>query len=155
MNIDYTIDNYRFTTRCSAIIYNKEKNKILLCKGEDRDYYMLPGGRTQMFENSKNCIKREIKEELGYEINFSLLSIEENYVIRNDIKITQYCFCFEGIYEGIVEQDEFKCLDNDWQIFKWVNINEIDKYNIVPKNSIDLIKNKNNGIIHLIEYGNE
>ena len=41
MNLDFTKDNYRFNARVSAIILNKEKNKILLFKIEDgRDYFL-------------------------------------------------------------------------------------------------------------------
>lgn len=40
MNIDFERDNYKFNARVSAIILNKEKNKILLFKIEDgRDYF--------------------------------------------------------------------------------------------------------------------
>ena len=66
MNIDFEKDNYRFNARASAIILNKEKNKILLFKVEDgRDYFLLPGGRIELYEDSLTAIKREVMEELG------------------------------------------------------------------------------------------
>ena len=66
MNIDFVDDNYRFNARSSAIIYNRDKTMVLLFSvGDDRDFYMLPGGRINYFENSKDAIIREIKEELG------------------------------------------------------------------------------------------
>lgn len=40
MEIDFIKDSYRFTTRASAIIFNKDKTKVLLFKVEDgRDYF--------------------------------------------------------------------------------------------------------------------
>ena len=151
MNIDYENNGYRFTTRSSAVIFSKDKTKVLLCRGEDRDYYMLPGGRIEMYEDSKSAIVREIEEELGYQVDFKLNSIQENFIERDNIKITQYCFCYEGIYEGEVNNEEFTCIDNPWQLFKWININEMDNYKIVPHSTKSLISNKHNGIKHIIE----
>lgn len=94
MNVDFVKDDYRFNVRASAIILNDKKDKILLFKIEDgRDYFLLPGGRIELYEDSLTAIKREIKEELNYDINFTLCSIQENFVIKEDIKITQYNFC--------------------------------------------------------------
>lgn len=65
MNLDFTKENYRFNARVSAIIYNKDKTKVLLFKINDgRDFYMLPGGRIELNEDSKTAISREINEEL-------------------------------------------------------------------------------------------
>lgn len=44
MNLDFEIDNIRFNARVSAIIYNKDKTKVLLFKIVDRDYFMILGG---------------------------------------------------------------------------------------------------------------
>ena len=65
MNVNYINKDYQFNLRTSAIIFNKDKNKILLFKVNDRNFYLLLGGRTNEFESSSNAIKREIKEELG------------------------------------------------------------------------------------------
>lgn len=64
MDIDIENNNKRFNARVSTIIYNKDKTKILLFKRKDRDFYMLPGGRINYFEDSLNVIKREIKQEI-------------------------------------------------------------------------------------------
>ena len=49
MNIDFKKNNYEFNARVSAIIYNKDKTKVLLFKVEDgRDYFLLPGGRIEL-----------------------------------------------------------------------------------------------------------
>ncbi len=70
MNIDFEQDNYRFNARASAIILNEDKNKILLFKVEDgRDYFLLPGGRIEFFEDSLTAIKREVMGELGYSMD--------------------------------------------------------------------------------------
>ena len=87
MNLDYKIANNRFNARVSSIIYNKDKTKILLFKMKDRDFYMLPGGRIEMNEDSLSAVKREISEELGFDLEFTLCSIQENFLKLKDINI--------------------------------------------------------------------
>lgn len=150
MNIDFEKDNYRFNARVSAIIYNSDKTKVLLFKVEDgRDYYMLPGGRIELFEDSKTAIEREINEELGYKLDFSLCSIQENFVIKDSKKIMQYCFCYKAIYNEEIKENIFRCKDNDNQRFYWVDIDELLNYKIYPKSTYELITS--NDIKHYIE----
>ena len=153
MNLDFEKEDYRFNARASAIIYNTDKTKILLFKVEDgRDYYLLPGGRIEIFEDSRSAIAREIKEELGYELEFDLCSIQENFVIKNNKKIMQYCFCYKAIYNGEIKEDVFKCKDNDGQQFYWVNISEISKCKIYPESTYNLLIDSK--IKHYIEKMN-
>lgn len=150
MNIDFKNGDYSFNARVSAIIFNKNKTKILLFKIEDgRDYYMLPGGRILLYEDSLTAIKREIKEELGYDMSFKLSSIQENFVEKDKQKITQYCFCYKGIYKDSIVSDRFVCKDNDNQYFYWIDINEINNLKIYPKSTFKLIKSET--LEHIIE----
>lgn len=150
MNIDFEKDNYKFNARVSALILTENKDKVLLFKIEDgRDYYMLPGGRIELFEDSKSAIKREIKEELGFDIDFNLCSIQENFLEKNSRKITQYCFCYKGIFDGEIQNNKFVCLDNPNQYFYWIDLKNIDNYKIFPKSTYNLINS--NKIEHIIE----
>lgn len=150
MNLDFTEDNYRFNARASAIILNEKKDKILLFKVEDgRDYFLLPGGRIELYEDSLTAIKREVKEELGYNIDFTLCSIQENFVIKEKVKIMQYSFCYKGIYKGIINNDRFVCKDNNNQYFYWVDIEQLNSYKVYPESTIKLIKSEK--LEHIIE----
>ena len=143
MNVDFVKDNYRFNARASAIILNEKKDKILLFKVEDgRDDFLLPGGRIELYEDSLTAIKREVKEELGYNIDFNLCSIQENFVIKEEVKIMQYNFCYKGIYKGIINTDRFVCKDNNNQYFYWVDIEQLNNYKVYPESTIKLIKSE-------------
>lgn len=150
MNVDFVKDNYRFNARASAIILNEKKDKILLFKVEDgRDYFLLPGGRIELYEDSLTAIKREVKEELGYNIDFTLCSIQENFVIKEEVKIMQYNFCYKGIYKGIINNDKFVCKDNNNQYFYWVDIEQLNSYKVYPESTAKLIKSEK--LEHIIE----
>lgn len=154
MNIDFEKNNYRFNARASAIIFNKEKNKVLLFKAEDeKDYFLLPGGRIEFYEDSLTAIKREIMEELGYTIDFSLCSIQENFVVKNNQKISQYCFCYKGIFDGDIDDSKFVCKDNNGQYFYWIDIDKLSNYKIYPESTIKLINS--NKLEHIIERNNK
>lgn len=50
--------------RSRGIIFHNDK--LLVVKhGKDFDYYALPGGHVEWEENPKECVAREILEELG------------------------------------------------------------------------------------------
>lgn len=49
-DIKYQNDHYNFAYRVSALIYNKEKTKILIFRGNDMNFYMLPGGKVREFD---------------------------------------------------------------------------------------------------------
>lgn len=150
MNADFVKDDYRFNARALAIILNEKKDKILLFKVEDgRDYFLLPGGRIELYEDSLTAIKREVMEELGYDIDFTLCSIQENFVIKEDVKIMQYCFCYKSIYKGIINTDRFVCKDNNNQYFYWVDIEQLNSYKVYPESAIKLIRSEK--LEHIIE----
>lgn len=152
MDLDFSNENNRFNARVAAIIYNNDKTKVLLFKVDDgRDFYMLPGGRIEFNEDSNQAIKREIKEELGWDLDYKLCSIQENFINVNGVNIMQYCFCYKGIYCGDTNNKPFNCLDNKDQLFKWVEIKDIDNYKILPLSIKHLIISKNACIEHIIE----
>ena len=152
MNIEFTNGNNRFSARASAIIYNYDKSKILLFRVEDgRDYYLLPGGRIEFNEDSKTAITREIKEELGFDIDFEICSIQENFISVNDKITTQYAFVFKGIYNGYIDNEKIKCKDYDNQSFYWVNLSFINKYKILPSSVYKLLNSNESNIIHFVE----
>ncbi len=152
MDLNFNLNDFRFNARVSAIIYNKDKTKVLLFKVEDgRDYFLLPGGRINVNEDSKTAIKREIKEELGFDLNFDLCSVQENFIKKDNIDIMQYCFCYKAIYNDNTDNEIIKCLDNKGQTFQWVKIDDLDNVKLLPMSCKDLIKTNDTLIKHIIE----
>lgn len=144
MDIDFKENNYRFLVRCSAIIVNL-KNEILLFKYKNAEYYLLPGGRVNKLEDSKTAIIREMKEELGIELDFNLLIVFEN--ILKETKIQNIDFCYYAKYDDAIIPKEDKN-----QTFQFVDIKKIDDYNLKPSILKDVVKNIDFKLKHFINY---
>lgn len=154
-DIKYSEDNFFFIYRVSALIFNKDKTKILLFYGDDMDYYMLPGGKVHQLEKSKDAIKREIFEELGFkDLEFNLVGISEEIVKDEENDIQQLTLTYKAIYKDEIYEETFKSIESDWINFKWVDIKELNNYKIHPSNVKNLIKNSDT-INHLVEIVNK
>ena len=68
---------------------------------------------------------------------------------KDNNKITQYCFCYKGIYKGMINKDKFVCIDNDNQYFYWVDIEQLNSYKVYPESTIKLIRSEK--LKHIIE----
>ena len=85
MDIKFEVDEFSFNVRSSCIIKDKMHKKVLLTNMRaitDHEAFLLPGGRLNLLENSQDAIKREIQEELGISLEYRLVSIEENIVLK-------------------------------------------------------------------------
>ncbi len=57
--------------KIGLLVLNKDSTKFLVCQkaaGDITDQFLMPGGQMEE-ENSKECLKREIKEELDCDVN--------------------------------------------------------------------------------------
>jgi len=105
----------------AAIIMQGEK--VLITKRAKDDAHALkwefPGGKAEKGETLKECLKREIKEELDLEIKTGDLF---DVTAADDIELSSYlCEIIAGNLKLNVHED-----------FKWVNIPELMKYDFAP-----------------------
>lgn len=147
-DIRYKENNYQFHYRTSAIIYNKDKTKILLFKSSNRDFYMLPGGKVNELESSEDAFKREVKEETGLEISIiDFKCFSECVVTDKEMTYQQVEAIYEASYNDEINNDEFNGLEGNWILFKRFNINDLDNVLIEPKEIKDILKNNKNHIV--------
>ena len=136
--------NYREAVRAVIV----RGNKILMVHSTNRDY-KFPGGGIKKGENRIDALKREVKEETGYDLKFTFLGVQENFLRKDNKDIMQYVFLYESIYDG--NTSSFVNKDNDSQMFTFIDINKLDEYNIVPHSNVDIIKNHK---VHTVEKEN-
>ena len=151
MEIKFEQDGYKFNVRSSCIIKDKNHKQVLLSdmRGvKTHKAYILPGGRLDVLENSKEAIIREIQEELGVDINPVLVSVEEIIEKSTNFHMLEFIY-----YAEIDNFNLIKTLDDGWDKFKIVNLDEIEEFDIRPKAAKELIKQeKYEKINHNINY---
>ena len=106
---------------CGAII--KKGNKILLTKrnvAPYKGYWCMPGGHIKWGERTEEAIKREVKEETGF--NFQPKFFRYYDEIMPKIKWHAVALFFVGKVTGSIKIDE-----NEVKEFKWFSDREIGK----------------------------
>jgi len=115
-----------------AVIWN-EQGKILIdrrrAQGLLGGLWEFPGGKIEFGETIEECIKREIKEELGIEIEVGdrLISIDHAYSHFRVTLTVHHCRHLTGVPQPI-ECDEVR----------WVTLDELDQFPF-PKANIQII----------------
>jgi ADP-ribose pyrophosphatase len=121
----------------SAII--SKEDKILTTRrslGDYKDMWEFPGGKMELGETRGEALKREIKEELEVDINISsyLTTIDYDY---SDFHLKMHCFLCH-IYDGQLSLN----VHND---AKWLSLEELDKLEWVPADTLVIEKLRENG----------
>ena len=70
--------NNRFKCRVAGLCIHE--NYVLLTKADQDDYWILPGGRVELSEDTSTALQRELVEEIGHRAHVEdLLFIVENF----------------------------------------------------------------------------
>lgn len=126
------------STAKAIISYN---NKILLNKCYDSNnghYYSLPGGGQNKYENIYDAVKRECKEETGYDVtDIKFKGICEEICDNEDTKIyyKQYAHKLYHIFTCTLASENVNqpTETDDMQIScEWVDRNKIENIRILP-----------------------
>jgi 8-oxo-dGTP pyrophosphatase MutT (NUDIX family) len=123
------------------------KRKVLIIqRSADEDVFPnlweIPSGKREQFEKSKDALVREVKEEVGLDIEIISpvdvfeFKVEKENEIKDSTQISFLC--------KLVGKPEIK-LSNEHQNFAWISENEIDNFEIsddtkrVLRSAFDLI----------------
>lgn len=151
MDITYKKDNYQFILRTSIIIFNEYLNKILLFQVNDKDFYMLIGGKINELETSLEAVKRELKEEINLNIsNIEFICLSEEFVNARGFNNHQINVIYKGIYNDEIKDTKFIGLEGDWCHYEWIDIDKLDNYEIYPTQIKNIIKDTSK-THHIIE----
>jgi mutator protein MutT len=127
-----------------AAIFNEDGKLLITLRGEkaknERGKWEIPGGSVEFGEKFEDAIRREIKEELGVEIQvLALLGICDHIILEEHqhwVSPTYICRITKGI-PRILEPT--KCAD-----IGWFTIAEAESLSlsIVTKYDVSLLKQK-------------
>lgn len=126
--------NTKFNFRVALIATNN--NKILLQKSDKDHYWSLIGGRVKLNEDTKSAVIREVLEETGVIIEdnkLNLIKVIENFFIYKETRFHEILYIYKvENNEGLSRMHEFKTLDKDCVINKWIDTSEIKDMDIRP-----------------------
>lgn len=110
----------------AAIIFHQQRILIAQRKhGKDQEYlWEFPGGKQEVGESLETCLKRELLEELGLniEVGFFFMESQYDYASGSILLKAFFATCLD---------DNIRFLDAHEQV-KWISPNEFSDYTFSP-----------------------
>ena len=110
-----------FTVGAFGVIFDKE-NRVLLCHRRDMDLWDIPGGMVELGESPWEGVVREVKEEVGLDVEIVRLVGVYSKKKKNDVIFSFLCKIRGGVISLTDEADEIA----------YFSVNDLPK-NVSPK----------------------
>ena len=159
MDLKIKTEKEEFHGRTCGII--KQENKFLIMRVNKTSYYHIPGGHIEIGEDSEQAVIREIKEEIGCDVQeTSLFLIQENFWTRNAKKCHGIEFYYIIKLKQQLQMQNYEKIENDkgeekLLEFKWVTAEELKNIDLRPINIRDMLINEEylKGLSHIVKRG--
>ena len=143
MDITIDVGDYKLNIRAACAIIHE--NKILLHKNANSDHYAIIGGRVEIGEDSASTVIREVKEETGKDIKITgYIATIENFFEMKGNKYHEILFVHKAEFVDNQDKKIVTTLKNmegrDYLHYEWIDLDEIDKVNLLPANLKDILK---------------
>ncbi|WP_157456033.1 NUDIX hydrolase [Carnobacterium maltaromaticum] len=152
------VGDFTFNHRAAGILI--QEAAILLEYYEKEDYWVLPGGRIKVGEDSKIGVEREWLEELGLEVNGTrLIALIENFFVnhrtgsqRHFHEISMYYQLESSTKIPFQIGQKFHGAESDKLNYSWVPLTELVNLNFRPEILTDYLVNLPECPVHLINH---
>lgn len=143
MDLTIDVEDYKLSVRAAGVIIHN--NKILVHKNINSDHYSLIGGRVEIGEDSETTVKREIKEELGKEVEITgYVSTIENFFEMKGKKYHEILFIYKAEFVNEKDKKIEHILKNmegkDYLQYEWLEMDKIEEYPLLPKTVKEVLK---------------
>ena len=133
--ITYEQGIYRFTYRVAGLFVHDQE--ALLHRPVSDDFWALPGGKGEFMESSEQTIKRELKEEMGVDVDvLRLLWVVEHFHENGKKKNHEIGLCYLLALpkdSSLLDMEEFTGNEGKLKlIFKWFSIEELENVKLYP-----------------------
>ena len=142
-DINVIIDGCKLNIRTGVII--KYNNKVLVELSKIGGHSTIPGGRIHINEKSDDAAVRELREEIELSIDKNRLRHKktiENFFVYEGFNYHEIYFIYEydlNDIEATQLGNKKDNADNKKTYFEFIDLENIDKVNILPKILLDII----------------
>lgn len=153
--LSFPLKEGRFNFRVAGIIV--ADGHVLVCREDDDDFAMLPGGRVELGEDSLLSLTREIAEELAMPAEIGpMLATSESFYFRQGEDFHELGFFYAATLPGqgpngnspwLKRRDEGHDL-----YFHWVPLagDELEKVNLLPRWLPDFLRDLPGHHAHIV-----
>lgn len=143
-DIKIDIDGIRLNVRTGVIM--RFKDKVVIEISTVGRNSVVPGGRIHINENSKDALVREIYEEMNFKIEkdrLKQIKVFENFFNYDNKDVHEIYF----LYEYVLSEKDLEVLkfeqnkDNDTTYFTLVSNEDLEKFNLLPLELHEIIRN--------------
>ena len=146
MDLSLMIDEIKLNIRVGIIFKHNNSVLVELPRVEDGNS-VIPGGRVKIDELCFDAIKREIKEEMHFDLQDEKIVFRKNleyFFVFNNVKYHEFFF----VYEYLMDDNDYQKLklikenmDNHASHYAFADFKDLRKVNLLPLEVIDIIKN--------------
>lgn len=165
VDISIKLDEGKFNYRIVIVLSDKQRQNFLIHTIKGFDFWLLPGGRCKLMENSKDGVFRELEEELGNNLqinNLKAVGFSENFFNFKEKNQHEISVFYHGIIDDkdplLLQEGLFSGKEGEKYLYKWAALEEIKEMNFQPVFAVDLLEkiqkdyanNKETNMQHII-----
>lgn len=127
-DISINVGGYWVNIRVGAMVFRGDD--VLVCRGKDKSYWYLPGGRVKTNESSLDALRRELAEEVGETFRIVRpIVCSENFFETQGRQFHELCtyYFVEWIGNGVLRQQP-----DAYEVFAWIHKNDVPGLDLRP-----------------------
>ncbi|SFK10175.1 ADP-ribose pyrophosphatase YjhB, NUDIX family [Halobacillus dabanensis] len=131
-DVRFKVGGQRFNYRAAAIMI--EKGHVLLHRQVDDSFWALPGGGIELGEASEETVVREMKEELGYDVEVvrTVWIAETFFKHRGDAMHEVAFYYLLNTRDSLFKDGSFEGLEGERLIYQWIPIDVLEDIELKP-----------------------
>ena len=135
-DISLMIGDAKFNFRAGLLI--EKGNKVLVEHNPKFPFTTLPGGRVKTLEDSVETLKRELEEEMHFDLSeeeIQMKAVLENFFELDGKKFHEIFFLFKTKFKEDDDRfpDNMKNYDSEASYYRWIDKDKLGEVNLLPK----------------------
>jgi ADP-ribose pyrophosphatase YjhB (NUDIX family) len=157
ITLQFGDEGRQFLYRTAGVALNGDL--VLLQRIGDADFWCLPGGRMEMGESAADGLRRELREETGFEPDIGrLLWVIENFYTQHGARVHEiglyFLVRFDPVTATNAYRSEFTGQEEDGTelTFRWWPVDDLARVRLLPeylKRALRKIPNAPEYVVHV------